>query len=231
VDLRKLLPPTTPPVLPYELVVNLLEGAATKALFGRPKVTYPRVIAVKLRAFELGAVIGYVYRDALEKLAPTFMTPGHEPTGSLRTLRGAADDRVIWYDSYWLALQASSAMPQDVAKDLLTFFVMTELQRNGTPALSLTAWQRKEVEVAHAYQSSVMSFVDGVAFGAAYADRLSSMWRHTWEHPDDEVWATWKAFGLPLNPPQAAVRFEDRCADLQAVVEITVRNQYPHIKL
>jgi hypothetical protein len=190
VNLRKLLPPTTPPVLPYELLVDLLESAATKALLGRPRVTYPRLIAVQLRAFELGAIIGYLYHDALEKLAPTFITPGHEPAGLLHELRGDADNRMIWYES----------MTQDVTEDFLTFFVMTELQRKGTPALSLTAWQRKEVEVPDAYQFSVMSFVEGVAFGAAYTVRFRSMWRHTWEQPNDEVWATWKAFGLPLEP-------------------------------
>lgn len=224
-NLRNLLPPTTPPVLPYLLVVDLLEGAATKALFGRPKLTYPRVVAVQLRAFELGAMIGYVYHDRLEQLASTFMTPGHEPAGLLHELRSDADDRIAWYESEGLR------QGRNLSGDVLTFFVMTELQRKGILALSLTADERKEVEVPLAYQFSAKSFVEGIAFGAAFRERFRSMWQQTWEYPDDEIWATWKAFGLPLDPPHVPVTFEDRCADLQAVVEIVVRHHYPHVKL
>jgi len=118
-----------------------------------------------------------------------------------------------------------------VAEDFLTFFVMTELQRKGAPALSLSGWQKKQVEVPFAYQLSFISFTEGLAFGAAYMDRFRSMWLRTWEDPDDEVWTTWKAFGLPLDKPPAPVKFAGRCADVQGLVEIIMRHDFPQIEL
>ncbi len=97
-DLRKLLPPPSPPVLPYRLVVDLLEQATTKPLFGQPKITFPRLVAVQLRAYELGAIVGYVYHDAVDKIALTFMSPGYEPAALLGDLHRDADERISWYD-------------------------------------------------------------------------------------------------------------------------------------
>lgn len=219
-DLRKLLPPPTPPVLPYALVLDLLERAATKPLFGQPKITYPRLIAVQLRAYELGAIVGYVYHDALDKIALTFMSPGYEPAGLLGDLRANADERVSSFNSRQL-----------LADDLLTFFVMTELEKTGTPITSLTAWQGKQVDVRYAYQLSFIRFTEGLALGGAYMERFRSMWRQTWEQPDDEVWATWRAFGLPLDKPSATIKFEDRCTDLQGVVDMILRHDFPQIEL
>lgn len=106
-------------------------------------------------------------------------------------------------------------------------------EEDSAPALRefLHDWASDKEEIIGAYAHCESAMEAGLGMGAKYPDMTESLWRNTWEHPDEAEWEQWASLGLPLEKPPKPITFEERQESLLSVLRVFVDTYYPEAAL
>jgi len=201
--------------VPFQLLSPLLAGATRKGfLSSEHYLKYAEFLTVKLRAFEMGVVLGVAFRTRLRVLVRMLVwQDGFDSIADGIVADGAA-----------LIELASFVSRDNEASSLVDLFLGLEFEARGHSTADLLRWKNKKVELSLAMELSCVGFLGGLGLGAARPALAEELWRNTWERPTEGLWPAAQRAGIALEAPRESMSFEARQAELVAQVrQIAVR--------
>jgi hypothetical protein len=126
------------------------------SIWGSPYVSFPDLIAVKFRVFEIGSVIGVSMSGRLRAVVRMLGWPG-EYDRLLDDLLTGAQTQLA---------EALSAAPEGGYESLLDLFRFVELEARGSPPDALLRWRKKKIELELAAELTGIPFLTGLGMGA-----------------------------------------------------------------
>jgi hypothetical protein len=203
-----------------------LQGLAKKPLFGKPRLPLASYLTLGWLVFEIGAILGCVYRDSqyeFEKLIANPPKPG---------------DMLAFCRARAIGLVEAVTPSEDECIGLI--FYRSEVARLGHPMpdsdqmKEFSGWLKKQnidPEVANDWLQE--RFAEGCGYGLVYPDDTIRRWKEAHEPTKDNalIWRAAYLLGGVTEPDPPKQTWEERVRELKDVVHRYCEKYMPGLNL
>lgn len=213
---------STPPLLAY-LVHHIITPMTRKGMFSDDYVLFGEYMPSAQFLYEMGAVLGYTFRDRLIVFVELFTEPGHQ-SDCVEHIAGPAANRL--------------AGLSDEPKDFVDLFLKPEVERLMTVMRShgltkYSGWSdftkvgKQKMRIKDIFSTLQMTALEGIGLGSRYPELTERLLLHT---EDVEVWRYAHTHGLdiPASPPTPKP-IPERQAEAKAMIRPYVEKVRPDL--
>jgi hypothetical protein len=212
----------TPSLLAY-LVHQIIAPVKRKGLFSGEYVFFAEYLSQAQLLYEIGAVLGYTYRDRLETFAESFSEPGRQAdlTNYIAT-ETFVDDRL-------------AALP-DKPKNFYDLFLESEGKKlmKKMHEFGLTQFSdwldfpkvcKLKMPIRNYFERLQTTALEGIQLGSQYSELTEKLFSYEY---DAEEWHRWNKSGLEIGPtPPKTIPLSERQAGAKALIRPHIEKMRP----
>lgn len=206
-----------------EITHSVVGPAARKSFLKAPYVPFQRYLGCYQEAFEIGAVLGYSFRDRITTFAKLFSEADRDQE-LIKFMSGLAQDRLKGVDG------AKSFV--DVAMFAEEARIKANWRNSGLTVEQIAHLEKHhEISFEQAFKNLYVAASTGIGFGRSFPELTERWWKEEHErHVTAEEWAKWRKAGLDIpNEPEEPVTLTGRQKELLSQVEIFVSKARPEL--
>ncbi|MBA3963224.1 MAG: hypothetical protein H0X40_15175 [Chthoniobacterales bacterium] len=207
------------------LAHEIIAPVTRKGLFAGRYVSFAEYLSHAQLLYELTAILGYMYRDKLEKFATLFSEPGRQADLAAFLATGSSvADRV--------------AGLADEPKDVYDLFfesegtkLMKAMQKGGATQFSdwsdLPKVWRLKLPIKLYFEHLCMTALEGIQLGSQYPEMTERLFSY---RRDPAEWSAAYQFGLDIGPSAPeTVPLPERQSEAKALIRPYVERVHPNL--
>jgi CpXC protein len=217
-------PAALPDSLTWHIIGSIAASAVKRRILGGQYIRFRRYLGCYLEAFEVGAVLGYCYRDRLVSFAKLFSPPGRE-TEIISFVRERARRQ----------LEDCPGDPQSFV-EISMLAEENRIKKNwresGSSESQVAFLDRHhKIPIETALENLCLSFYTGVGLGSAFPDLTENFWKteHEYAVTAEEWLKNYKRGIVDSKVPPEPVTLAQRQEQLRLEVEAFVRKAQPDL--
>ncbi len=211
------------PSLIYEITHSIMVPATTKGVFCAPYISYERYLGCYQVAFEIGAVLGYAFRNRLLTFVQLFCEQGHE-NELVKCLNELATEKL-----------AEVGQPKDFLQLAMCHEesrIKAKWHEMGIPEEEIESRKKRhKMKLEQVAGSLGVAVSTGIGIGSSYPALIERLWKDAYECPISRAeWQKWRKAGLDIGDElPGPLSLAKRQEQLLSFVQLFVSKRRPEL--